>query len=261
MIVEKVIGKIADIVAKLVEISSKRRELHLRRLKVGTGTIAAGNNYWHISGTTPYIRFEGTELNGADKSVREYEGTMKVWDHTSDSEVMDIESHASRHIYGGDDEVVGVLIQDTAANRPAAGVENRFFLATDTMELSRDNGTSWDTIGVLGGLDLTAHASRHAYGGDDAIGTDDLRYSQVLVEFGTESSVSVGAGSTSTIDEGAYIARCGPNTKVEYSPDNGTTWYDLLGVGEIGYVFSDGSNVRFNNTGGSAEDSYLLPLI
>jgi len=52
----------------------------------------------------------------------------------------------------------------------------------------------------------------------------------------------------------------GANTKVEYSPDNGTTWRDLIPAGEGGVVISDGSNVRLNNTGASDEDSYLLPV-
>ena len=50
------------------------------------------------------------------------------------------------------------------------------------------------------------------------------------------------------------------STKVEYSPDGGTTWRLLIPAGEGGVVISDGSNVRLNNTGASDEDSYLLPV-
>ena len=110
------------------------------------------------------------------------------------------------------------------------------------------------------GVSLANHASRHAYNGADPIDDDALRYKQIQVVFGTEQTVSVGAGSTQMISEGVYIARCGPNTSVEYSPDGGTTWYTLISTGGIGIVFSDGSNVRFNNVGTSAEDSYLLPI-
>lgn len=109
-------------------------------------------------------------------------------------------------------------------------------------------------------VDIESHSSRHAYGGSDAIGADSLRYSQIQVAFGTEQTVNVGAGSTSVISEGVYIARCGANTKVEYSPDGGTTWYTLISAGGAGVVFSDGTNVRFNNAGASAENSYILPL-
>ena len=116
------------------------------------------------------------------------------------------------------------------------------------------------SIKDAGDVQLSSHGSRHHYGGGDAISSDGLRYSQIQVVFGTESTVSVGAGSTSTISEGVYYARCGANTSVEYSNDGGTTWNTLISAGGIGLVFSDGSNVRFNNAGGAAEDSYLLPI-
>ena len=82
----------------------------------------------------------------------------------------------------------------------------------------------------------------------------------ITPKFGTEQTVSIDAGATSTIDKGIYYARCGANTSVEYSPDGGTTWYTLISAGGVGLVISDGSNVRFNNGGTAAEDSYLLPI-
>lgn len=96
---------------------------------------------------------------------------------------------------------------------------------------------------------------------DEVYITDDsLKYSQIKVTFGTEQTVSVGAGATSTVPEGVYIVRLGANTSVEYSPDGGTTWYTLIAAGGTGIVFSDGTNVRLNNAGAAAEDSYLLPI-
>ena len=109
-------------------------------------------------------------------------------------------------------------------------------------------------------MDIESHASRHAYGGEDALAADSLRFSQVKVVFGAEQTVSVDAGATSVISEGIYIVRCGANTSVEYSPDGGTTWHTLIAAGGTGIVFSDGSNVRLNNGGTGAEDSYLLPI-
>jgi len=129
--------------------------------------------------------------------------------------------------------------------------------ASDGIVLLEADATS---IKDAGGVQLSSHGSRHEYGGADAISADGLRYQQIQVVFGTEQTVSVGAGSTPTIDEGVYYARLGPNTSVEYSPDGGTTWYTLISAGGTGLVFSDGSNVRFNNSGGSSEDSYLLPI-
>lgn len=49
------------------------------------------------------------------------------------------------------------LLSGTLANRPAAGVANRLYIATDVMEVSFDNGTIWTPIAadigkVIGGL-------------------------------------------------------------------------------------------------------------
>jgi len=110
-------------------------------------------------------------------------------------------------------------------------------------------------------MDIESHASRHAYGGDDAISDNALRFSQIDKVFGDETTVTVDAGATSTISKGIYYVRCGANTSVEYSPDGGTTWVTLIAAGGVGLVISDGSNVRLNNGGTAAEDSYLLPIL
>jgi hypothetical protein len=123
-----------------------------------------------ITGDPPKIRLKDTGASGAERRIASDGGSVKVLDD-ADVEVMDIESHQARHAQDGDDPLVGILLQDTAVNRPAAGTANRFFLATDTMELSRDNGTAWESIGVLGGLDLTAHKDRHLPGGADPLDT------------------------------------------------------------------------------------------
>ncbi len=184
---------------------------------------------------------------------------LAVFD-SADVEVMDIEAHSSRHKQGGADEVVGIVLQGLDANKPAAGMAGRFWLSTDTLALYYDDGTAWNLVGILGGLDLTSHSTRHAYGGADALSADALRFSQIDKVFGTESTVSVPATSTSVIGKGIYYARCGPNTTVEYSPDGGTTWVTLVTTGGAGLVISDGTNVRFNNAGAAAENSYLLPI-
>ena len=78
--------------------------------------------------------------------------------------------------------------------------------------------------------------------------------------FGAEQTVSVGAGEQETIAAGIYLVVCGSNTKVEYTPDGGTTWRTVIAAGGGGAIISDGSSVRLNNTGAAEEDSYLLPL-
>ena len=174
----------------------KAKEVVTRKLKAGRHTVDIENTYIHISGATPYVRFEGTETGAADKGFKEDSGTLKIYDFSAASNVMDIE----------------------------------------------------------------AHASRHAHGGADALADNALRFSQIDKVFGTESTVTVTAGSTSTISKGVFLVSLGANTKVEYSPDGGTTWRTLIPAGEGGLVISDGSNVRLNNTGTSDETSYLLPV-
>jgi len=43
------------------------------------------------------------------------------------------------------------LYSDVFANRPAAGFIGRLFISTDTLEIYRDNGTTWDLISGGGG--------------------------------------------------------------------------------------------------------------
>jgi hypothetical protein len=92
-----------------------------------------------------------------------------------------VTSHGTRHKQGGADEVVGIALQGTTL--PSAGVAGRFFIKTDTLELYYDNGTAWVLIGKLAGLDLSAHASRHAAGGADAIPAGGI--SRSMLEYPT----------------------------------------------------------------------------
>lgn len=84
-------------------------------------------------------------------------------------EIADLATHSGRHGQGGADQVVGIVIQDTEANQPAAGIAGRFFLSTDTLKFWYDDGAAWNLIGVLAGLDLSSHSGRHGNGGADAI--------------------------------------------------------------------------------------------
>jgi len=100
---------------------------------------------------------------------------------------------------------------------------------------------------------------------DDAVtnaklAANAVKSEQINKAFGSESTVSVDAGATSTIPAGIYLVSLGANTSVEYTPDGGTTWRTLIAAGGGGLVISDGSSVRLNNAGTAAEDSYLLPL-
>lgn len=103
-----------------------------------------------------------------------------------------------------------IIIYDTTANIPAAGVEGRLFYSTDDDTLFRDNGSTWDELVIAAGsassvdwddvdnkpadftpsshnhdwADITSgvpttfapttHASSHASAGSDSIKLDDL---------------------------------------------------------------------------------------
>lgn len=135
---------------------------------------------------------------------------------------------------------------------PTSQISRYLAVKNDKVEVQDNTGAT-----VMG---IEAHAVRHASGGDDAIGTNALKFSQVDKGFDPEQTKNVGAGSTLVIDKGIYYARTGANTTVEYSYDGGTNWQQLIAASGAGLVISDGANVRFNNSGGVAEDSYLLPI-
>ena len=73
------------------------------------------------------------------------------------------------------------LIQfDTAANRPASATKGLFYIATDTLVLSYDNGSAWVILGTIVELttkgDLTTFSTlpiRLAIGSNDQVLTAD----------------------------------------------------------------------------------------
>ena len=109
-------------------------------------------------------------------------------------------------------------------------------------------------------IDIENHGALHGYGASQAIPADALRFSQIDKVFGTETTLSVEAGSTAVISKGIYYVRCDTNVSIEYSPDGGTTWVTIIPAGGAGLIISDGSNVRANNAGVGAENVYLLPI-
>jgi hypothetical protein len=108
--------------------------------------------------------------------------------------------------------------------------------------LKADNTTVTDA----GGVSLKTHGDRHrADGGDPSF----------MVPFGSNITVSVGAGGTYTIPRGMYYVKCGPNTKAQIYI--GDSWQDYSSVGALILIVSDGSNARLYNTGAASENSTL----
>jgi hypothetical protein len=124
-----------------------------------------------------------------------------------------------------------------------SGGEVRLDNESDNITLFRDNPTS---IFDAGGIQLSAHGSRHRPDGADTM---------FFIPFGGDTSVSIGAGATYTIPPGVYYVRCGANTKAQVYI--GGAWQDLTGPGALALVVSDGQNVRLYNTGTASESSVL----
>jgi len=78
------------------------------------------------------------------------------------------------------------LYSDVLANRPAAGFIGRLFVSTDTLEIYRDNGVTWDLIGGGGGPAV------NIYNSDDTL---------------TGTRVMTMAGYNLTFEGGASTAR------------------------------------------------------
>jgi len=126
------------------------------------------------SGRFPLSRMPDGTLNyvikGQGAGVDPIYGQVDWGELTGKPSTFPPSAHKSTHAQGGADEVVGIALQGTTL--PTAGVAGRFFIKTDTLELYYDNGTTWVLIGKLAGLDLSAHASRHASGGADVVSLD-----------------------------------------------------------------------------------------
>ena len=111
--------------------------------------------------------------------------------------------------------LASVVIRDTLANRPAAGIAGRLFYDTTNSQLQRDNGSSWDAIegaggatdhGALTGLadddhpqyasnaEFDDHSARHEDGGADEItiaGLAGVPASQRLHNFAASAAPTV----------------------------------------------------------------------
>jgi hypothetical protein len=125
---------------------------------------------------------------------------------------------------------------------PSSG-EVQIINESDNVTLAKINPTS---IYDAGGVQLSSHGQRHRPDGADTM---------FYVPFGSDTSVSVGAGDTYTIPAGVYYVKCEANTKVQVYI--GGAWQDMTGVGALALVASDGQNVRLYNTGTASESSTL----
>lgn len=171
-------------------------------MTIDTSADLAGMVIYASSGNIPPAGIAGRLLVTAD-TFELYYDDGSAWQKIGRLGGMDLTSHGFNHAQGGGDEVVGIALFDTAANRPSPGKQGRFFIATDTWELSYDDGTAWQSIGVLGGLSLPSHSDRHKQGGGDYPGYY-LHINKTGAEQAAGTSNSYGTGSDITPDSGYY---------------------------------------------------------
>jgi hypothetical protein len=135
--------------------------------------------------------------------------------------------------------LASVVLRDTLANRPAAGIAGRTFFDTTNTKLQRDNGSSWDDI-----------AETPAAGGT---GGDQMDY----VEFTAAVSVTATtAGTANTVVTGSSVAFNGSTPVIIefYAPfarapgaavgDNMSLelYEDGTGIGRIGFLRTPAAN-------------------
>jgi hypothetical protein len=60
--------------------------------------------------------------------------------------------------------LANVNARDLAANLPAAGIAGRLFFASDTGAQQRDNGSSWDAVGLAWSAPPASHSAVGAAG-------------------------------------------------------------------------------------------------
>lgn len=77
--------------------------------------------------------------------------------------------------------------------------------------------------------------------------------------YGTETAVTVGASARTTLPAGYMVIRTDAHTSVEYTPDGGSTYVELVAASGGGSLLSDGNNfsVLGDTTGGTAHYSQV----
>jgi len=113
----------------------------------------------------PVSHTELTDVNPNDHHSRlhpiysgeEHYGTITDAQHGDKSTIPD-----AHHAKTGDNEVYGLIQTGALADRPSAGVKDRYYYANDEGVLYRDTGTAWEKVADrehadLDGLDADDH--------------------------------------------------------------------------------------------------------
>ena len=130
---------------------------------------------------------------------------------------------------------------NTFANRPAAGQTGRLFVSTDTFEIYRDNGTTWDLIGGPGSSTITGTGT-----------ATQVAYFTSSQAIGSSANLfwdnTAGALGINTATPGAELDVHGTGTIAQFNTTSATgNVYIALqrtgaGLWRIGDTYSGGAN-------------------
>lgn len=153
-------------------------------------------------------------------------------------------AHKTTHAIGGADALtpadigavkntagVPELLADVLANRPTAGVVGRLFFATDTGEIYRDNGTTWDLAaasrdGLAAHLAETAQAHKVYFGSANFAGPNGVTITHNLGHTNYKVMITPTADPQGFLGE-VWVVKSA-NTIVVYNSGSATTAFDWL---------------------------------
>lgn len=131
------------------------------------------------------------------------------------------------------------LFSNTLANRGAAGQTGRLFISTDTYEIYRDNGSSWDLIGSgSSGITGSGTATQVAYwnSGSSISGNSNLYFNPTFAWLGIGTSVPL-----------TKLHAKGVDTILEILETTGTTGSLLAYSRNATLQYSEGYNYNNNS--------------
>ena len=128
---------------------------------------------------------------------------------------------------------------NTFANRPAAGQTGRLFVSTDTFEIYRDNGTTWDLIGGPGSSTITGTGTANyitKFTGSQSIGNSIMTEGIGLITItGTDPRFVVG-GTDDTSSQLQTYSNVQTRWKFQVSSNTATDDADITGYRTRGTV-------------------------
>src|SRR6056297_1831941 len=150
------------------------------------------------------------------------------------------------HTKTGDNEVYGLILSDTKANRPAPGIAERYFYATDEGILYYDDGAAWSKAAVNDHGDLDGIGASDHHTKTDKTEHDGWDHSNVASSIAHNELSSIGAD-----DHHSRYTDAEAQTAINNDADHGSTaphnyfsgsHTDLSGVG------TDDHHSRYTDT-------------